>query len=84
MQEIQETESEFESASKDSDIADSATSYDSFLKFMLLFGYLTLQGSQSAVAGTEISSGLQSTPFLGDLGDISTGFASVRRISLDS
>lgn len=60
----------------------SATSYGGLLKFMLLFGYLTLQGSQLAVAGTDVASGLQSIPYLGDLGDISTGFASVRRISL--
>ncbi|CAK7335636.1 unnamed protein product [Dovyalis caffra] len=60
----------------------SATSYGGLLRFMLMFGYLTLQGSQPAVAGIDISSGFQSIPYVGDLGDISTGFASVRRISL--
>uniref|UniRef100_A0A2P2LLW9 Uncharacterized protein n=1 Tax=Rhizophora mucronata TaxID=61149 RepID=A0A2P2LLW9_RHIMU len=52
------------------------------LKFLVLFGYLTLEDSQQAVAGTDFASGLQSTLHLGDLGDISTGFASVRKISL--
>lgn len=51
-------------------------------KFMMCFGLLTLQGSQPAIASTDFSSGLQSIPFLGDLGDISTGFASVTKISL--
>jgi hypothetical protein len=60
----------------------SAPSKGGFLKFLLIFGYLTLQGSRPAVAGTDISTALQSIPYLGDLGDISTGFASVRRISL--
>lgn len=52
------------------------------MKFLLMFGLLTLQGSQPAVALSDIASGLQSVPYLGDLGDISTGFASVRKISL--
>ncbi|XP_015896517.3 GDT1-like protein 1, chloroplastic isoform X2 [Ziziphus jujuba] len=47
-----------------------------FLKALLLFGFLTLQGSQPALAGPDIASGLQSIPYLSDLGDISTGFAS--------
>ncbi|KAK4842786.1 hypothetical protein QYF36_000054 [Acer negundo] len=47
-----------------------------FTKFMMFFGLLTLQGSQAAIAGTDFGSGLQSIPFFGDLGDISTGFAS--------
>ncbi|KAK6947865.1 Gdt1 family, partial [Dillenia turbinata] len=46
------------------------------LKFMLFFGFFTLQESQQAVAVPDIASGLQSFPFFGDLGDISTGFAS--------
>ncbi|KDP25356.1 hypothetical protein JCGZ_20512 [Jatropha curcas] len=54
----------------------STTSYGGFLKFVVLFGYLTLQGSQQAFAETDFAAGLQSLPFLGDLGDISTGFAS--------
>ncbi|KAG5563351.1 hypothetical protein RHGRI_005935 [Rhododendron griersonianum] len=47
-----------------------------YLKFVLLFGLFTLEGTQQAVAGSDFTSGLQSMPFLGDLGDISTGFAS--------
>ncbi|KAI8569695.1 hypothetical protein RHMOL_Rhmol02G0297400 [Rhododendron molle] len=47
-----------------------------YLKFVLLFGLFTLEGTQQAVAGSDFASGLQSMPFLGDLGDISTGFAS--------
>ncbi|KAI9173568.1 hypothetical protein LWI28_003220 [Acer negundo] len=50
--------------------------FGSFTKFMMFFGLLTLQGSQAAIAGTDFGSGLQSIPFFGDLGDISTGFAS--------
>ncbi|XP_010261443.1 PREDICTED: GDT1-like protein 1, chloroplastic isoform X2 [Nelumbo nucifera] len=46
------------------------------LKFALLLGLFTFQGSETAVAALEIASGLQSVPFLGDLGDISTGFTS--------
>ncbi|KAF9685882.1 hypothetical protein SADUNF_Sadunf03G0100800 [Salix dunnii] len=57
-------------------VAASAPSHGGFLKFLLIFGYLTLQGSRSAFAGTDISIALQSIPYLGDLGDISTGFAS--------
>lgn len=62
--------------------AASTKSYGDWLKFVLLFGYLTLQGSHQALAGTDFASGFQSIPYLGDFGDISTGFASVRRISL--
>ncbi|KAK9276834.1 hypothetical protein L1049_006371 [Liquidambar formosana] len=54
----------------------SKRSYGSLLKFMLLFGLLTLEGSQQAVAGSDFASGLPSIPYLGDLSDISTGFAS--------
>ncbi|KAL5816669.1 hypothetical protein ACOSQ3_025047 [Xanthoceras sorbifolium] len=50
--------------------------FGGFTKFMLFFGLLTFQGSQPAIAGTDFGSGLQSIPFFGDLGDISTGFAS--------
>ncbi|KAL2525710.1 GDT1-like protein 1 [Abeliophyllum distichum] len=46
------------------------------LKFMLMCGFFTLQSTQQAIAGSDIGSGLQSIPYLGDLGDISTGFAS--------
>ncbi|RZC56568.1 hypothetical protein C5167_015409 [Papaver somniferum] len=48
----------------------------SWLKFPMLLGFLTLQGSQHAMAASEIGTGLQSIPYLGDLGDLSTGFAS--------
>lgn len=64
------------------DISASNVSYGSLLKFMMLFGFLTLQGSQPAVAGSGLSSALQSISYLGDLGEIKTGFASVRKISL--
>lgn len=60
----------------------SDTSFGSSLKFAMLIGLFTLQGSQQAIASTDFSTGLQSLPFLGDFGDISTGFASVRKISL--
>ncbi|XP_044487557.1 GDT1-like protein 1, chloroplastic isoform X2 [Mangifera indica] len=58
------------------DIISSCSSFGSIMKFMMLFGSLTLQGSQPAIAGTDFSSGLQSIPYIGDLGDIFTGFAS--------
>ena len=48
-----------------------------YLKLLMLFGCLTLQGSQPAVAASDFT-----FPYLQDLGDISTGFASVRKISL--
>eukprot|EP00262_Sarcandra_glabra_P004411 TRINITY_DN1540_c0_g1_i2.p1 TRINITY_DN1540_c0_g1~~TRINITY_DN1540_c0_g1_i2.p1 ORF type:complete len:390 (-),score=73.44 TRINITY_DN1540_c0_g1_i2:175-1344(-) len=46
------------------------------LKFVLLFGLLSFQGSPEAMASSEFASKMQSTPYIGDLGDISTGFAS--------
>ncbi|XVF13039.1 hypothetical protein REPUB_Repub08aG0173400 [Reevesia pubescens] len=55
-------------------LAVSNTLFNNLLKFMALFGFLTFQGSQPAVALSDITSGLQS--YVGDLGDISTGFAS--------
>lgn len=58
------------------------SSLHGYLKFILLFGLFTVGGTQQAVASSDFTSGLQSMPFLGDLGDISTGFASVRKISL--
>ena len=58
------------------------TSMGGLLKFMLIFGFLTLQDSHQAVAGSDFSSGLQLNSYLGDLGGSSTGFASVRKISL--
>ena len=64
------------------DILSSNDSFGGIMKFLLVFGFLTLQGSQPALAVSDIASGLPSIPYLGDLGDISTGFASVRKISL--
>ncbi|KAF5734787.1 hypothetical protein HS088_TW15G00279 [Tripterygium wilfordii] len=64
---------------KPSDTWPSETSpadFTDFLKFMLLFGLLTFQGSQPALASLDISSNLQSIPYLGEFGDITTGFAS--------
>ncbi|KAL6986340.1 Protein pam71, chloroplastic [Sarracenia purpurea var. burkii] len=58
------------------DVAVSNISFYSYLKFFLLFGLFTTESTQLAVAGSDFASGLQSTSFLGDLGDISTGFAS--------
>ncbi|WOK98097.1 hypothetical protein Cni_G06807 [Canna indica] len=43
------------------------------LQFGFLIGLFSFQASQQAIAGTEFA-GLQ--PYIGDLGDISTGFAS--------
>eukprot|EP00258_Populus_trichocarpa_P036694 XP_024452713.1 protein PAM71, chloroplastic [Populus trichocarpa] len=63
-------------SSRENHTVASAPSNGGFLKILLIFGYLTLQGSRPAVAGTDISTALQSIPYLGDLGDISTGFAS--------
>lgn len=63
-------------------LTSSKASFSNLLKFSTLFGFLALQGSEPAIASSDIASGLQSLPFLGDLGDISTGFASVRKISL--
>lgn len=51
-------------------------SLDSLLKFMALFGFLVIQQSEPAIAASDIASGLQSIPYFGDFGDISTGFAS--------
>lgn len=51
------------------------------IKVTLLIGLLTFQGSQEAVADTEFSGRMQSLSYFGDLGDINTGFASVRKAS---
>jgi hypothetical protein len=48
------------------------------LAFATVAGLLVLQGTQQAVAATQFG-GLQPADVLGDLGDISTGFASVKR-----
>ncbi|KAK4746052.1 hypothetical protein SAY87_012364 [Trapa incisa] len=55
-------------------LSTSMASISNLHKFSALFGFLALQGSEPAIAGSDIASGLQSLPFLGDLGDISTGF----------
>lgn len=52
------------------------------LKFVFLFGILTFQGVQNASATSSFMDNLQSDNFFGDLSDISTGFTSVRKISL--
>uniref|UniRef100_A0A7N0RBJ4 GDT1 family protein n=1 Tax=Kalanchoe fedtschenkoi TaxID=63787 RepID=A0A7N0RBJ4_KALFE len=53
-----------------------SSSYDWLMKFMMLFGFFTLHGPQQAAAMLDLTSSLQSAPYLSDLGDISTGFAS--------
>ena len=59
----------------------SDNSSNKLLKFMLLYGLLTFQDTYPAAA-SDLASGLSSLPILGDLGDLSTGFASVSKISL--
>ncbi|KAL0297146.1 UNVERIFIED_CONTAM: protein PAM71, chloroplastic [Sesamum radiatum] len=46
------------------------------LRLLMMCGLFTLQSTEQALAGTDTASSLQSFSFLGDLGDISTGFAS--------
>ncbi|KAF7828202.1 protein PAM71, chloroplastic [Senna tora] len=58
-----------------SDSVSSDNSSNGLLKFMLLFGLLTLQDSYPAAA-SDLASGFNSVPILGDFGDLSTGFAS--------
>uniref|UniRef100_K3XM99 Uncharacterized protein n=1 Tax=Setaria italica TaxID=4555 RepID=K3XM99_SETIT len=48
------------------------------LAFATVAGVLMLQGTQQAMAATQFG-GLQPADVLGDLGDLSTGFASVKR-----
>lgn len=57
-------------------------SLNTCLKFMLFFGILTFQDAQNALAGSDVTSLMQSSSFFGDLSDLSTGFASVNIISL--
>ncbi|KAK4422157.1 protein PAM71, chloroplastic [Sesamum alatum] len=47
-----------------------------YLKLLAMGGLFTLQSTEQALAGTDTASSLQSFSFFGDLGDISTGFAS--------
>ncbi|XP_047946202.1 GDT1-like protein 1, chloroplastic [Salvia hispanica] len=48
----------------------------SFTKILLSSGLFTFLTAQQALAGPDVASSLQSLPFLGDAGDLSTGFAS--------
>lgn len=64
------------------DAVPGSEAYHEVLKLGLLFGLFTFQGPQHAMASSDFASGILSIPFIGDLGDISTGFASVRKISL--
>ncbi|KAF9586906.1 hypothetical protein IFM89_039883 [Coptis chinensis] len=64
------------------DAVTSLMSSHTLLKFPMLIGLFTLLDSHQAMAGLEFTSGLPSLPYFGDLGDISTGFASVRKTSL--
>lgn len=50
-------------------------------EFTFLVGLFTFQASQQAITATELA-GVQTMTYLGDLSDISTGFASVRHIRL--
>jgi hypothetical protein len=53
------------------------------VKFMLLFAFFALRDSHPAsAAASDFATGLNSIPVFGDVGDLSTGFASVRKISL--
>lgn len=47
-----------------------------YLKLLLTSGFFAFLTTQQALAGSDVASSLQSFPFLGDAGDISTGFAS--------
>ncbi|GAB4834497.1 hypothetical protein Ancab_032754, partial [Ancistrocladus abbreviatus] len=58
------------------DVPISDTAHFRLLKLVLLVGSLTLQDIQPAVASSDFTSGFQTVNFFGDLGDISTGFAS--------
>ncbi|KAF3661563.1 GDT1-like protein 1, chloroplastic [Capsicum annuum] len=49
---------------------------NSYVKSVVLSGLFTLLFTQQASAASEVATGLQSFPFFGDLGDLSTGFAS--------
>ncbi|XP_059276291.1 protein PAM71, chloroplastic [Lycium ferocissimum] len=49
---------------------------NNYLKSVVLSGIFNLLFTQQASAVSEVATGLQSFPFFGDLGDLSTGFAS--------
>uniref|UniRef100_A0A7C9E7Z8 GDT1 family protein n=1 Tax=Opuntia streptacantha TaxID=393608 RepID=A0A7C9E7Z8_OPUST len=59
-----------------SEIAGLDTSVQQLFKFAFLFGSLTLQETEQALAASDFVNQFQSTSFFGDLSDISTGFAS--------
>ncbi|KAJ8764902.1 hypothetical protein K2173_010367 [Erythroxylum novogranatense] len=63
-------------STEDYRMVSSSKSYGGLLKFMLLLGYLALEGSQMAVAITDFDGRSGSFPYFGDLGDVNTGFAS--------
>lgn len=52
-------------------------SFGWLVQLMVLSGAITFEDTREALAASDIGSALLSVPFLGDLGDISTGFASV-------
>ncbi|GAB4857467.1 hypothetical protein Ancab_015376, partial [Ancistrocladus abbreviatus] len=58
------------------DVPVSDTAHFRLLKLGMLFGSLTLQDTQSAVDASDFASVFRTVNLLGDLGDISTGFAS--------
>ncbi|KAI4326871.1 hypothetical protein L6164_019396 [Bauhinia variegata] len=58
------------------DSISSDNSSSELVKFVLLFGLLTFEGSYPATAASDFASGLNPVPISGDIGDISTGFAS--------
>ncbi|KAL5999074.1 hypothetical protein ACLOJK_010024 [Asimina triloba] len=60
----------------------SDVSFHNCLKLAVLSGLLAFQGTEQAVAGSDFVGGTQSIPYLGDLGDISTGFASVEDLHI--
>lgn len=75
-------EREAEPAGRDSGgLAPSDASWG--LAFAAAAGVLMIQGSQQALAGTQFMGLQPPADLLGDLGDISTGFASVRRTASD-
>jgi hypothetical protein len=56
--------------------------FGNMLGITFLAGLLLLQGSNEALASGDIGVAQQPMSFFGDLGDISTGFASVRTTCL--
>ncbi|OIV94927.1 hypothetical protein TanjilG_22124 [Lupinus angustifolius] len=57
--------------------SDIDNSTNGLLKFMMFFGLITLQHSYpAAAAASDFATGLSTLPIFGDIGDLSTGFAS--------